>query len=205
MLVVDISIHAPLAGSDVEIDGAEYEVAEFQSTLPLRGATPLLLPPSIFAPQFQSTLPLRGATLHSRKKFIHRTHFNPRSPCGERRVSDLHGIRTQVFQSTLPLRGATCRPLAVYPSERFQSTLPLRGATIAIGIAVPRYGFQSTLPLRGATLHAQADPGRAAISIHAPLAGSDVCPSSPTTAEYRFQSTLPLRGATGSFVPSAYR
>ncbi|EFT83502.1 hypothetical protein HMPREF0620_0507 [Parascardovia denticolens DSM 10105 = JCM 12538] len=78
--------------------------------------------------------------------------------------------------------------------------------------------FQSTLPLRGATSKAFHFLLSGHISIHAPLAGSDGCPSSiiydntnfnPRSpcgerhnivmqlfAFYEFQSTLPLRGAT---------
>ena len=34
-------------------------------------------------------------------------YFNPRSPHGERRVSDLETAIAKLFQSTLPARGAT--------------------------------------------------------------------------------------------------
>ena len=81
--------------------------AIFQSTLPLRGATvglnqiAQLVRISIHAPlagsdavifhdgqqdfRFQSTLPLRGATERGHEYGRHVLHFNPRSPCGERR------------------------------------------------------------------------------------------------------------------------
>ena len=80
---------------------------QFQSTLPLRGATPChgrgypSKPISIYAPlagsdlprvygkfspnRFQSTLPLRGATPGPPPNCGGRGDFNPRSPCGERR------------------------------------------------------------------------------------------------------------------------
>ena len=79
-----ISIHAPREGSDPCLVLSRLPGAEFQSTLPVRGATSPPLPPphpeviSIHAPregsdlvdlrpaggviQFQSTLPVRGAT-----------------------------------------------------------------------------------------------------------------------------------------------
>ena len=144
----------------------------FQSTLPLRGATNMLLE-IVRTFKFQSTLPLRGATgnipnvLCSSKISIHAplagsdsatsrpcnwpTYFNPRSPCGERLVQTTWGAGEVTFQSTLPLRGATCYHSSVTGSMLFQSTLPLRGATISDLHAVRRIG----------------------ISIHAPLAGSD--------------------------------
>ena len=99
-----ISIHTPLAGSDSLLCG-RYQYNKFQSTLPLRGATPASrrLRDMI---EFQSTLPLRGAThllpgqprgkpisIHTplagsdhagtaRKGWA--LYFNPHSPCGER-------------------------------------------------------------------------------------------------------------------------
>ena len=67
-----ISIHAPRAGSDAVIDLAEVLTEEFQSTLPVRGAT----------------WPFSRIPFHS-------VHFNPRSPCGERR------LKTVVFDVIL--------------------------------------------------------------------------------------------------------
>ena len=59
-----ISIHAPLAGSDKQKAGEFVAAFQFQSTLPLRGATSVM-PRSMMALLFQSTLPLRGATVIS--------------------------------------------------------------------------------------------------------------------------------------------
>ena len=76
--------------------------------------------------------------------------------------------QSMVFQSTLPLRGVT-------PIVKFQSTLPLRGVTVSrfwSWIACRR--FQSTLPLRGVTRRRRPVPSGLAISIHTPLAGSDL-------------------------------
>ena len=86
---------------------AKADADRFQSTLPLRGATvglnqiAQLVRISIHAPlagsdavifhdgqqdfRFQSTLPLRGATERGHEYGRHVLHFNPRSPCGERR------------------------------------------------------------------------------------------------------------------------
>ena len=57
----NISIRAPLAGSDYVCATEFFSVLEFQSALPLRGATIVLLVQQIEA-VFQSALPLRGAT-----------------------------------------------------------------------------------------------------------------------------------------------
>ena len=77
--------------------------------------------------------------------------------------------------------------------------------------------FQSTLPLRGATAYRFSIDETLIISIHTPLAGSDVCGRISVDGEFisihtplagsdfffgssfggmLFQSTLPLRGAT---------
>ena len=80
----DISIHAPRTGSDgARPEGGHHE-AEFQSTLPARGATGALKPGSLVK-QFQSTLPARGATA------LEKIGTRP----------------AESFQSTLPARGAT--------------------------------------------------------------------------------------------------
>ena len=125
-------------------------------------------------------------------------HFNPRSPCGERRVAIWRSCAILSFQSTLPVRGATKRLKRSRIRETFQSTLPVRGATRLRTTACsveedfnprspcgerpshPRlcpkcYIFQSTLPVRGATLYAPSLLRIKRISIHAPRAGSDLC------------------------------
>ena len=58
---IRISIHTPLAGSDVHRSHFLPLMVGFQSTLPLRGATKQTLIP-LSGTVFQSTLPLRGAT-----------------------------------------------------------------------------------------------------------------------------------------------
>ena len=60
--------------------------------------------------------------------------------------------------------------------------------------------FQSTLPLRGATNAIREEEKALAISIHAPLAGSDDNAKLDLENAPLFQSTLPLRGAT---IPTA--
>ena len=78
----------------------------FQSTLPARGATPHALVTQLIPP-FQSTLPARGATSPSTTYTVRPSHFNPRSPHGERPDARTLGRRERPFQSTLPARGAT--------------------------------------------------------------------------------------------------
>ena len=102
-----ISIHTPLAGSDLAILCQASRSPKFQSTLPLRGVTHdghSTVGGSIF----QSTLPLRGATRFGSS----RSAMSP-------------------FQSTLLLRERPSSVMTAWSSILFQSTLPLRGATVA--------------------------------------------------------------------------
>ena len=123
------------------------------------------------------------------------------------------------FQSTLPSRGATFLTRYRISSSVFQSTLPSRGATGWIThVLVADADFNPRSP-RGERQSLDA-AGRSfsIISIHAPLAGSDILlyvvsmtrtdfnPRSPRGerlnaakeigAAAQFQSTLPSRGAT---------
>ena len=146
----------------------------FQSTLPSRGATGKQYD-GYTATQFQSTLPSRGATQVGPFLFAERRNFNPRSPRGERRNND---------------RVYPCRPL-------FQSTLPSRGATQ--NLEPPRIvdcNFNPRSPRGERRIPTALDRLKCLISIHAPLAGSDLDDLYPERYKI-FQSTLPSRGATG--------
>ena len=57
--------------------------AAFQSTRPVRGATPSTTPPLPLLP-FQSTRPVRGATTAAWNRSQPCRYFNPRAPCGAR-------------------------------------------------------------------------------------------------------------------------
>ena len=83
-------------------------VSLFLSTLPARGATPImygLVDSSIFL----STLPARGATDMDDAKFIERLNFYPRSPRGERHPACRPRSRSAYFYPRSP-RGER-RPL----------------------------------------------------------------------------------------------
>ena len=103
--------------------------------------------------QFQSTLPVWGAT----SRFSAPAHippdFNPRSPCGERLRQGRSQIPHQGFQSTLPVWGATSHLFLLASLLRiFQSTLPVWGAPSHLFLLASLLRiFQSTLPVWGAT------------------------------------------------------
>ena len=151
-------------------------IFQFQSTLPVRGATPLTAVGN--APkEFQSTLPVRGATpllfrlcllpiisIHapragsdSCREIVASDffHFNPRSPCGERR--------------------SKCN--LIFNPSQFQSTLPVRGATNAISKASSSLiYFNPRSPCGERRNHLLSFQSWLHISIHAPRAGSDDLP-----------------------------
>ena len=78
---------------------------------------------------FQSTLPVRGATIDNLIQDARSVEFNPRSPCGERPRERAKRGETEEFQSTLPVRGAT----GELPPPPYLGNIsihaPVRGAT----------------------------------------------------------------------------
>ena len=145
-----ISIHAPRAGRDKLTGLVQGSNIIFQSTRPVRGATPIfprcgvdrLI--SIHAPRagrdamfgnmqtestlFQSTRPVRGATPPALSN-VNPSYFNPRAPCGARHKCPSDTVQSLIFQSTRPVRGATLSVRFPVTRELFQSTRPVRGAT----------------------------------------------------------------------------
>ena len=79
-----ISIHAPRAGSDVcqIYDPIEHIISIHA---PRAGSDSRAETIATSRAEFQSTLPVRGATLPHRPQNASAGDFNPRSPCGERR------------------------------------------------------------------------------------------------------------------------
>ena len=146
---------------------------QFQSTLPLRGATNQCdrcgrcSPISIHAP-------LTGSDPGLGRLIIKFQHFNPRSPYGERQEKEESSKPTKQFQSTLPLRGATgAVPVFFGGCYDFNPRSPYGERQRKAAIGPNDNQFQSTLPLRGATGVSLYSPSKCSISIHAPLTGSD--------------------------------
>ena len=211
----------------------------FQSTLPLRGATPsnavnnassdfnphspcgerrVWVVAIVTGKEFQSTLPLRGATRpdnwtiwptgyfnpHSpcgeRRGYArhqrHPRHFNPHSPCGERRGHARHQRHPRHFNPHSPC-GERQEDLENFRQLLdFQSTLPLRGATGHCHTLLSGHAISIHTPLAGSDLEWCQVCRVLAISIHTPLAGSDDRSAILIVPPCLFQSTLPLRGAT---------
>ena len=82
-------------------------------------------------------------------------------------------------------------------ANAFQSTLPLRGATNARSREIAAILISIHTPLAGSDVRrGPVEPARQGISIHTPLAGSDLQIKGLSAGPLTFQSTLPLRGAT---------
>ena len=172
-----ISIHVPLAGNVVAVPrkGSIYSL-QFLSTFPLRGTSGVVMCPcrhkhiSIHVPLagnvlcimyllkcrplFLSTFPLRGTSFCARLGCSRRTHFYPRSPCGER----------QSLATLSPPGLPYFYPRSPCGERRRGCFIPARD--IGISIHVPLAGnvlspfprgeraaaFLSTFPLRGTSL-----------------------------------------------------
>ena len=123
----------------------------FQSTLPARGATPILML-CLRHNQFQSTLPARGATTFGAlKDMIENISIHaPRTGSDNGRVLEADALT--IISIHAPRTGSDFRISQMGVHLAFQSTLPARGATMFLPLTGNRLKFQSTLPARGATL-----------------------------------------------------
>ena len=102
---------------------------------------------------FQSTLPLRGATPPIRHQSRKKIHFNPHSPCGERRPAWRPYCRTlRDFNPHSPCGERHTRTGFRRPCRYFNPHSPCGERQLVVSNISSQQKFQSTLPLRGATL-----------------------------------------------------
>ncbi len=102
-----------------------------------------------------------------------RGNFNPRSPHGERLTAFPLPFVAGVFQSTLPAWGATDAAPQAGAALPFQSTLPAWGATAQLlKVTLPMVYFNPRSP-HGERPADTSDLRERSISIHAPRMGSD--------------------------------
>ena len=168
-----ISIHAPRGGSDTPRSIFPARRVYFNPRSPW-GERRAAGASQCSEPEFQSTLPVGGATVPVRRSPATGRQFQSTLPVGGATVSKLTpGNGSKSFQSTLPVGGATTKYLQEYAQFIFQSTLPVGGATISHQRHRENPEFQSTLPVGGATGYICANGVSMDISIHAPRGGSD--------------------------------
>ena len=169
-----ISIHAPRVGSDPwmlsELQDSTRDfnprspcgerqqpshpgklLHQFQSTLPVWGATPVFPLPRGVGSSFQSTLPVWGATFDPTVDNGQPVNFNPRSPCGERPARkqleltrpdiSIHAPRVGSDQHG-PLQPGRCQDFNPRSpcGERLSRLVILAGINI-ISIHAPRVGL----------------------------------------------------------------
>ncbi len=126
-VVLLISTHAPLAGSDHGDRGLASERVKISTHAPLAGSDDLhrrkgrLFPISTHAP-------LAGSDADRAREARGDPDFNPRSPRGERLESWVHRADPRTFQPTLPSRGATGRPREFVYFIQISTHAPLAGS-----------------------------------------------------------------------------
>ena len=183
----------------------------------MRGATSIVISPR-WRDEFQSTLPMRGATIrrlitidginisihapHAGSDIaptschVHWEDFNPRSPCGERLYAPAYKNKQYPISIHAPHAGSDRLSRSAATSSRaFQSTLPMRGATSFAALASDVGPFQSTLPMRGATGQRRGEGEKNDISIHAPHAGSDTRCIPQLCSDYAISIHAPHAGS----------
>ena len=101
---------------------------------------------------FQSTLPVRGATFLFAKKYLQNLSFNPRSPCGERRLFICYYWVLMYVSIHAPRAGSDQQNVFCSSFMRcFNPRSPCGERLLQMKKSVLTNAFQSTLPVRGAT------------------------------------------------------
>ena len=145
----------------------------FQSTLLMRGATPIASSLNSVS-LFQSTLLMRGATRNVSSCFAYSSYFNPRSSCEERRFVLPRQETSTIFQSTLLMRGATEDKAQVSAERGDFNPRSSCEERLAIAYAVmAKFDISIHAPHARSDLRQSQAPQDEGISIHAPHARSD--------------------------------
>ena len=141
---------------------------------------------------FQSTPPMREATPRHLSSSLYPRRFNPRLPCGRRLLDATRFGGFTMFQSTPPMREATRNLPRKNPKQScFNPRLPC-GRRRTDGLRCQgRVLFQSTPPMREATIAANDDARDQAVSIHASHAGGDLRLTTGTGTRQSFNPRLP--------------
>ena len=152
-----ISIHAPLAGSDlVQIDSALK--TEISIHAPLAGSDCTIYRQWFRGRAFQSTLPSQGATCGTAFFTANFPNFNPRSPRRERLLPAYYRRANRQISIHAPLAGSDpndCDEDGC--GDGISIHAPLAGSDVKKSkITFTSFLFQSTLPSQGATVF----PGR---------------------------------------------
>ena len=166
----------PRAPCGARLKGCEAPAAGwvFQSTRPMRGATPRSLR-GRYAGDISIHAPHAGRDAHQDRRLPLCHHFNPRAPCGARRTSLHRRACPRYFNPRAPCGARRGRQRNVFPAvQHFNPRAPCGARLNAATQAGDYYAtFQSTRPMRGATRRHDRAQQALHISIHAPHAGRD--------------------------------
>ena len=166
--LLDISIHAPLAGCDRE--GRRGR----------RGG------------KISIHAPLAGCDLASVINAGITTYFNPRTPCGVRLLNRNKRYKSIGISIHAPLAGCDSLKVKITQKEMiFQSTHPLRGATSPAFCFAASKAISIHAPLAGCDILYSILRVVVKISIHAPLAGCDSVPCAALSIPDNFNPRTP--------------
>ena len=186
-----ISIHAPRTGSDRTKLCYNAGQTNFNPRSPhgeRREAAAALRRGA----EFQSTLPARGATLGARRHGRRPHNFNPRSPHGERPPAVSRNTHPRKFQSTLPARGATRASSVAAVAAGISTHAPRTGSDRRVLPCVPAVRHFNPRSPHGERRTPCHQPSRQrAISIHAPRTGSDAAPARTRRRKANFNPRSP--------------
>ena len=188
-------------GATLQRISRQLPIVEFQSTLPVWGATSVHTAVYDSLRNFNPRSPCGERQAVYRERKIILKNFNPRSPCGERHQKYILNKSSNTFQSTLPVWGATCGLMTIgFCLRPFQSTLPVWGATLSTSHQTATLQFQSTLPVWGATAALPLAHVHALyFNPRSPCGERPAIVTHCFQGRCVFQSTLPVWGATDAF------
>ena len=149
------------------------KISQFQPTLPARGAT-RKLSTSLRSCTFQPTLPARGATFSLRKFPFPATHFNPRSPHGERPAAEAWNQLMEAISTHAPRTGSDLWQVAQEIHTSISTHAPRTGSDQYVDLT-----SDAIIDFNPRSPHGERPQGLACLHLQAP-----------------FQPTLPARGAT---------
>ena len=170
--MIDISIHAPLTGSDYRSCSYWICSSYFNPRSPHRERL-LIHWVMCLVRLFQSTLSSQGAT-----------------------QSGIRSVQIKEISIHAPLTGSDIEEEGGASKVLISIHAPLTGSDDFLFFHIYLLLFQSTLPSQGATKSTSSYTAKILISIHAPLTGSDLFLFRIIHDINRFQSTLPSQGAT---------
>ena len=136
---------------------------------------------------------MRGATTLIGHELIPFNDFNPRTPCGVRRVERRNDGREHVISIHAPHAGCDLfNTNNLNALSQFQSTHPMRGATILPGALISNLtDFNPRTPCGVRLKFRPPVPPAGRISIHAPHAGCDQKHDPGLLLHYNFNPRTP--------------